>query len=118
MNRDYKFNFVVVRYVPDPLREEFVNIAVALVASPPEKFGGLRRTASWDTLLKLDRKADLNVLSSILDEMHRALRSRGYPALHEYLSLDSSNVIQFSELRSTIASDGQAELDRLAAQYL
>ena len=67
--------FQLIRYVPDPVKNEFVNIGVVLRASG----GGqteLRLTRDWARVRCLDPDADIEMLEALEIEISSRLRNQ------------------------------------------
>ena len=56
--------FLLLRYVPDPVKNEFVNIGLMLV--PPQGEPELRFDENWARLLSLYPQADTELLDGNL----------------------------------------------------
>ena len=123
----------VLRYVPNLLRDEFVNIGIVLeeARSPgAEASGGARggRTSArliedaseFARLRRLHPEADLDVVRAIGSELTTRLEGAGDEAAGVLAKLEDtlSNVLQISPPRGVLAEDFQAELDRLYAQQV
>src|ERR1700721_1125583 len=67
--------FQLIRYVPDPVRNEFVNIGVLLRASAGEQ-SVLRFTRDWARVLCLDPDADTQMFEALEIEIGQGLRSQ------------------------------------------
>jgi hypothetical protein len=113
-----KCNFFLVRYVPDAVKNEFVNIGVVLMpaAGDPE----LRFTRDWGRVRCLDPQADVEMLealeSDLRNQMHDAHGDRD--ALLRRMQDSFSNALQPSEFKACLAESPVAEADELARIYL
>ncbi len=67
--------FQLIRYVPDPVRNEFVNIGVLLRASEGEQ-SELRFTRDWSRVRCLDPDADIRLLEGLEIEVGQRLRAQ------------------------------------------
>ena len=67
--------FQLIRYVPDPVKNEFVNIGVLLRAATGEQTV-LRFTRDWGRVLCLDPDADTQMLEALEIEIGHRLRSQ------------------------------------------
>ncbi len=111
--------FYLLRYVPNIVRGEFVNLGV-LVYDPQEKrllpprlledFRRVRRLHPW---------ADLDVLAA-LERQIEAEAPQQNGALRAYLDRlqQYSNVLEFSEPKAVLTADPEAELERLFDTYV
>ena len=67
--------FQLIRYVPDPVKNEFVNIGVLLRAATGEQ-SELRFTRDWGRVLCLDPDADTQMLEALEIEIGHRLRAQ------------------------------------------
>src|SRR5271155_1148862 len=91
--------FQLIRYVPDPVRNEFVNIGVLLRTSGGEQ-SVLRFTRDWSRVRCLDPDADTEMLEALEIEIGHRLRAQ--PADHSkpimaLLEGSLSNGVQITE---------------------
>jgi hypothetical protein len=110
--------FFLLRYVPDAVKNEFVNIGVVL--SSRDGATQFRMTRDWSRVRCVDPAADLEMLEAIETEL-RARLSQGDEARVAILKkLDDSfsNLLQISEIKPCLAEDPQAEIETLAKLYL
>ena len=70
--------FQLIRYVPDPVKNEFVNIGVVLRAAEGEQ-SALRFTRDWGRVRCLDPDADTQMLEALEIEVGHRLRARNRP---------------------------------------
>src|SRR5215831_17151445 len=68
--------FLVLRYVPDVVKGEFVNIGVVLLEEGEGGFTDVRFTRDWRRVRCADPDADIELLESYEDELRRLLQSR------------------------------------------
>lgn len=107
--------FQLIRYVPDPVRNEFVNIGVLLRASQ----GGhsvLRFTRDWSRVRCLDPDADIHMLEAL--EIEVGQRIEAQPADHPkpiraLLENSLSNGVQITDAKGHLAETFLAGLDDL-----
>lgn len=111
--------FFLVRYVPDPVKNEFVNIGVVL----REAGGGaaaVRFTRDWARVRCADPDADTAMLEALEAEMRQRLAEQetdGKPLLG--IMEDSfSNLIQMTEPKGCLAENVAAELEQLMRVYV
>jgi hypothetical protein len=112
--------FQLIRYVPDPVRNEFVNIGV-LLRAPGEAQTALRFTRNWGRVQCLDPDADTELLEALESEISDRLRSE--PADHpkpvlQQLESSLSNGIQITESRAYLAESFLAGLEDLMRLYV
>ncbi|HLJ26946.1 MAG TPA: DUF3037 domain-containing protein [Candidatus Angelobacter sp.] len=105
--------FFLLRYVPDAIRNEFVNIGLVLLSphDPPE----LRFARNWSRVQALDPQADTELLDAFRDE----LSQEGNQELIFTRIADSfSNILQASESKACLTAVPAQEADELARIYL
>jgi hypothetical protein len=111
-------NFFLLRYVPDTVKNEFVNIGLVLLPATgrPE----LRFTRDWSRVRCLDAQADLELLQSLeadmRDQLHQTNGDRDF--LLRKVQDSFSNALQPSEFKACLAESPAAEADALARMYL
>jgi hypothetical protein len=112
--------FQLIRYVPDPVRNEFVNIGVLLRAAE----GGqsmVRFTRDWGRVRCLDPDADTQMLEALEIEVGQRLDSQ--PADHPrpitaVLEESLSNGLQITESKAYLVETFLAGLEDLMGQYV
>jgi hypothetical protein len=112
-----KLEFTLIRYSPDAVREEFVNIGVLLWDA-----GGahVRFTRDWRRVRCLDPAADIDMLQALEADLREQL-TRGVldrATLLEKLQDYCSNSLQLTAPKGCLAQDPQRELESLARMYL
>ena len=116
------FRYRILRYTPNLIRDEWVNIGVLL-----EDVGGERREmrliqedAEYARVRKLHPNADLGVLRALAVEFETRLggsRESGaseFEKFHETLS----NVLEFGPAKGLLAQDFKEEMQRLFREYV
>jgi hypothetical protein len=111
--------FQLIRYVPDPVKNEFVNIGVLLRAEGEP--GTLRFTRDWGRVRCLDPDADTVMLEALEIEIGQRLRSE--PPTHPkpivgLLEESLSNGLQISESKAYLAESFLAGLEDLMRRYV
>jgi hypothetical protein len=126
--------FSLIRYVPDVVKGEFVNIGVVLrevsVSEEPRRGTNTRNTTTqvrftrdWRRVRCIDPAADTDLLESLEEEIAALLLSEASgpappkPLLH-LLSDTLSNSIQMTEPRATLAESFAVELEQLMRLYI
>ena len=111
--------FQVLRYVPDPVKDEFVNIGLVFLDDTTGT-AEIRFTRDWRRVRCLDPQADLEMLQATEAELRERLREEGSSrerVLH--LLQDSfSNALQATAPRGLLTEAPERELARLAEMYL
>ncbi len=135
--------FTLVRYVPDPVKNEFVNIGVVLrdrgaAAGTGTPAGGesdegeggsktvVRFTRDWTRVRCMDPQADTSMLEALEEELRSRMENgteesgqrAGERTLWELLEDSMSNSIQLSERKACLAETVAAEIERLMQMYV
>jgi len=117
-----EFRYRILRYTPNPVRDEWVNIGVLLEETAARRDGLLKRTirviedqSEFARVRRLHPQADEGLLRALPVEFDARLREpQGGPTAYlEKLGDTLSNVLQFSPQHALLADDFDAELDRL-----
>ena len=107
--------FQLIRYVPDPVKNEFVNIGVLLRAATGEQTE-LRFTRDWGRVLCLDPDADTQMLEALEIEIGHRLRSQLPDHPKPILGLlegSLSNGVQITETKGYLAESFVSGLEDL-----
>jgi hypothetical protein len=113
--------FFLLRYVPDAVKDEFVNIGVVLVEAgdSPAGFANLRFTQDWSRVRCLDPAADIEMLAALEADLRKGLAEvRERDGLLRKLNDSFSNTLQLSPVKACLAESPREELGRLAEMYL
>jgi len=110
--------FFILRYAPDAVKNEFVNVGLVLL--PPAGGAEVRFTHDWSRVRCLDPQADIELLEALETDLREKLREMNGD--HEFILRriqDSfSNALQPSELQGCLADSPAHEADELARLYL
>src|SRR5262249_188537 len=110
--------FFLLRYVPDAVKNEFVNIGLVLL--PPAGSAEVRFTHDWSRVRCLDPQMDVEVLEALEKDLPERVREMN--GEHEFILgriQDSfSNAVQPTEFQGCLAESPVAEADELARLYL
>src|ERR1700693_3641244 len=112
-----QLEFFLLRYVPNAVRGEFVNIGLVMTESGGDGggFAGVHFTANWHRARCLDPNIDVEMLQAIGREMERRLKDVQQRALLLHEMMDSySNTLQLSPIQRCIAENPAEELKDLA----
>jgi Protein of unknown function (DUF3037) len=117
--------FQLIRYVPDPVKNEFVNIGVLLRASGGEQ-SDLRLTRDWGRVRCLDPDADTQMLEALEIEIGHRLRAETADELRPgmiqpvlaRLEDTLSNGLQITESKAYLAESFVAGLEELMRLYV
>lgn len=126
--------FQLIRYVPDPVKNEFVNIGVVLRSAAPQGQGqnqlqnqarsqiDVRFTRDWARVRCIDPDADTGMLEALEAEISRRLNAQhGDPQAKPVLAVleDSlSNTLQITESKAFLAESFPAGLEELLSLYV
>jgi len=124
--------FYLLRYVPDAVKDEFVNLGVVLLETGEGDgvFTDVRFTRDWRRLRCLDPEADVELLESLEGEMRRMLQSRAAEAINyrgpmtrrewllRLLEEGLSNTLQITPAKAVLTESPEQELGELARTYL
>jgi len=118
MIEQQKCSFFLLRYVPDAVKNEFVNVGLVLL---PE--GGrpeLRFTHDWSRAKCLDPQADIDLLAALEADLGSQLMDAngGRDQILRKIQDSFSNAVQASEFKACLAESPAAEADALATIYL
>jgi hypothetical protein len=110
--------FFVLRYAPDAVKNEFINVGLVLL--PPAGGAQVRFTHDWSRVLCLDPEADVEMLQALENDLRDQLHEmNGDRDLFLRRIQDSfSNAIQMSDFQACLASSAVDEADELARLYL
>jgi hypothetical protein len=113
-----KCSFFLLRYVPDAVKNEFVNIGLVLL--PQAGSAELRFTRDWSRIKCLDPQADVEVLETLESDLHEKLRAMNGDRdfILRRIQDSFSNSLQPSESKACYAASPAAEADELARLYL
>jgi hypothetical protein len=111
-------SFFLLRYVPDAVKNEFVNIGVVLM--PPSGEPELRFTHDWARVRCVDPQADVDMLEALEADMRNQMREvhGDRDAFLRRMQDSFSNALQPSEFKACLADSPRAEADELARIYL
>lgn len=112
-------SFFLVRYVPDVVRDEVLNIGLFLY-SPQEKYLGCLFSDDFRRVRRFHPQADLQLLRELQQDFEQQIDEHG-DDLEGYLRniQDSfSNLIQVTTPRTCLLRDPQAEIQGLFERYV
>jgi hypothetical protein len=115
------YAYRVVRYTPNLVRDEWVNIGVLLYEPGGKRLEArlIESDAEFARLRRLHPTADVNVVRGLQAEMTAQFQINGGAAAYlEKLDESLSNVVQLSPQRGVLTSDFDAEMDRLYHDYV
>jgi Protein of unknown function (DUF3037) len=108
--------FFLLRYVPDAVKDEFINIG--LVFLPPQAPLELRFTRDWSRVECLNPDADIELLKAFCDEIAKDNKEKSRELLLKKIEESFSNSLQASEYKACVTTVPAQEADQLARIYL
>jgi len=110
--------FFLLRYAPDAVKNEFVNIGLVLL--PPAGSAEVRFTHDWSRVRSLDPQADVEVLEAMETDLREKLREMNGDRefILRRIQDSFSNALQPTEFQGCLAESPTAEADELARLYL
>jgi hypothetical protein len=110
--------FFLLRYVPDAVKDEFVN--VGLVVLPATGPAEVRFTRDWSRVKCLDPQADLELMENIEADLREELNksNAGREFILRKIRDSFSNTLQPSGIKACLTQSAAAEADTLARLYL
>jgi len=124
MTEPLRCEFSLVRYVPDPVKNEFVNIGVLLrqPETPEERSPSaqLRFTKDWARVRCVDPDADTDMLEAMETEMRRRLAETvsDRPSLMQTIEDSFSHLLQITAPKAFLAENLAAGMDALMRLYV
>jgi hypothetical protein len=118
LNARQQCDFFLVRYVPDSVRNEFVNIGV-LLRDRGEQMT-VKFTKDWARVRCADPDADIGMLESLESEFRQRLmqESGDAAALMRVLEDSCSNLVQITEPKPYLAESVVAGVEELMRVYV
>jgi hypothetical protein len=114
-----QLEFFLLRYVPNAVRDEFVNIGVVMVESGGSGFAEVRFTQDWQRVQRVDPQADFEMLAALERDIRGQLvDKRDRDALLKTMEDSFSNLIQLSPKKHCVTEDPVKEIDAMASIYL
>jgi len=120
--------FFLIRYVPDVVKGEFVNIGVLLREAGSGAPGAersdsavVRFTRDWSRVKCMDADADIGLLEALEGEIGARLRvvtTSGIKPVMEILEDTLANSVQMTEVKACLAESLPAELEQLMKMYV
>ncbi len=110
--------FQLIRYVPDPIRNEFVSVGVLLRSGEQSE---LRFTRDWRRVRCLDPDADTEMLEALEVEVAHRLHVSTDPQRRQTLDLLEASLskgVQITESKGYLAETFPAGLDDLMRLYV
>lgn len=112
--------FFLLRYVPDAVKEEFVNIGVVMFepGANGHGFAAVRFTRDWRRVWCLDPQADVEMLEALERDVRRQIAdTHDREMLIRRIQDSFSNTIQVTSVKACRAEEASAEIELLAKLY-
>lgn len=116
-----KLEFFVLRYVPDAVKDEFVNVGVMMVEAGGNGpgFADIRMTKDWRRVQCLDPQADVEWLASLEKDIQLWIGdAERRSVLLKKMEESLSNGLQLSSGKGCLAENPAKEMENLARLYL
>ena len=116
-----KLEFFLLRYVPDAVKGEFVNVGLIMYepGANGTGFADVRFTRDWRRLRCLDPQADIGLLAALEEDIRNQLSEvRNREAFIRRVEDSFSNVIQLSGIKACFSDNPAEELKMLTRMYL
>src|SRR5580698_382434 len=109
--------FFLLRYVPDPVRNEFVHVGVILreVSGP---VAAVRFTSDWRRVRCLDPDADTEYLEGLESELRRRFAEEPEGNLMHVLEDSFSNSVQVTRAKAYLVESIETGVDELMRMYV
>lgn len=121
MSPKRQLEFFLLRYVPDEVKDEFVNIGLVMLehGANGSSFADVRFTRDWRRVRCLDPQADVEMLAALERDIRGQLGNiEDRAQLMRRLEDSFSNVIQLSPAKGCLAEDPVREIETMASMYL
>ena len=116
----HELGFYLLRYVPDAVKDEFVNIGVVLVGQGGDAgYADIRFTRDWRRVLCVDPGADLEWLQAMERDIRMRLQEAGSREDILYRLQDlCSNGVQVTREKGVLGEEPAREIENLSKLYL
>jgi hypothetical protein len=121
MAEKHKVEFFLLRYVPNAVRQEFVNIGVLMVEGGERGavLADMRVAKDWRRVQCMDPQADLDVIEALLREIRSEVgQIRDRAMLVRRMEDSFSGVIQLSEPMAVMTENPAAEIETVASMFV
>jgi hypothetical protein len=110
--------FFLLRYVPDPVRNEFVHIGVLLREADGTGRISVKFTADWRRVRCLDPDADTGMLEGLETELRRRFLAEPKGNLMHVLEDSFSNCVQVTRGKAYLAESMETGVEELMRLYV
>src|SRR6266576_1003326 len=120
MAEKHELEFFLLRYVPDAVKDEFVNVGIVLLGGGADAgYADVRFTRDWRRVLCMDPGADVAWLQALERDIRMRLQDGGSRADILYRLQDlCSNVIQLAPSKGCLGEEPAREIENLVKIYL
>lgn len=120
MNDRIQCEFFLVRYVPDTVKDEFVNIGVVLREAGRPETALVRFTRDWNRVRCVDPEADTGMLEALEHEVRERLSGGSAETVPMMKALEEnfSNILRITGPKACLAVSVSAEIDELSRLYV
>jgi hypothetical protein len=112
-----QLQFFTLRYTPNIVTGEFINIAVILV-DPSGGFWGVRFVSDWHQVLAFDPDADIEMLEALGNDIEGQFRSGKGKEILKTMEDSFSNAVQLSPGTVCLVNEPGKEIEKLASHHL
>lgn len=113
-----QLEFFLLRYVPNAVKEDSVDVGLVMLESGGKGFADVRFTRDWRRVRCLDPQADVEVLEALERDIRGQLvEARDREVLLRKLNDSFSNLIQVSPTKGCLAEEPAKEMEMLARLY-
>lgn len=115
-----KYRFCIIRYIPNPVRGEFVNIGILIQPLDSEGMGALiRMTNDWSRVRRFFPDADVTMLAALEQNLRDQIIQNSGDASTVLRFLEECSLgIEATELHSGLAANLEARLQELIEVYV
>jgi hypothetical protein len=121
LNDRKQCEFQLIRYVPDAVRDEFVNIGVLLREAGGAEAPMVRMTRDWSRVRCADPEADTEMLEALEQELRGRLLEvppEGTRSLMEVIEDSFSNLVQVTAAKGYLAESMISGVEELMQVYV
>jgi Protein of unknown function (DUF3037) len=117
LNERLQCEFFLIRYVPDAVKNEFVNIGVLLREAGRPESALVHFTKDWRRVRCIDPNADTEMLEALEIEMRHRLLEAEQPVM-KTIRDSFSNLLQMTPAKACLAESMPAEMEELMRLYV
>ena len=109
--------FLLLQYVPDPVRNEFVHVGVIL-REMSGRVASVKFTSDWRRVRCLDPEADIGMLEGLESELRSRFHAEPEGNLMHVLEDSFSNSVQVTRAKGYLAESVDAGIEELMRMYV